>query len=119
MKHLSGVCVASRHHLREVDEGEPLLLVDEKVELVEVAVDEAVPGQADDHLHAVPVDHVRVPHLAAPQLVHGVPLGVAHENNVPFVQFDWFHQEKQARTERHAAQQSEKLVRNRKKKPIF
>ena len=54
------------NHLWEVNERELLLLVHQHVELVEVAVDQAVSRQTHDHLHTLPVDHIRVSHLPAP-----------------------------------------------------
>ena len=47
-----GVLVRGTHHLREIDECEgPCGLVEDQVELVEVAVDQTVTCQIHDHVH--------------------------------------------------------------------
>lgn len=81
-EHLAGVSVLRGDHLREIDQRQPLLIVHQYVEFVEITVNETVPRQANDHLHALLVHLVRVSHLPTPQLVHGVSLRVAHEDDM-------------------------------------
>jgi hypothetical protein len=45
-----GVRVRGGGHLREIDDGDVLVIIDEQVELVEVTVDEAMLCQPDDLL---------------------------------------------------------------------
>ena len=45
-----GVRVRGGGHLREIDDGDVLVIIDEKVEFVEVTVDEAMLCQSDDLL---------------------------------------------------------------------
>lgn len=52
VKVLPRIGVADRHHLREVNYRHLLIVVDQQVELIEVAMDEALAGQAADELHA-------------------------------------------------------------------
>jgi 2-keto-4-pentenoate hydratase len=55
-----GVDVRGRDHLREVDHRDVLLLVHQQVELVEVAVDEAVLGHPHNQVHQLVEDGRRV-----------------------------------------------------------
>jgi len=55
-----GVGMRSRSHLREIDHGNSLKIIDHQVKLVEVAMDEPVFGQFNDQIHQVLIDLLRV-----------------------------------------------------------
>ena len=67
------VVVRGGHHLWEVDQRHMILVVDHQVELVEVAVDQAVIGQFDQQLHELVEEGGRVvqlPHLTPARQQH-------------------------------------------------
>mmetsp|Transcript_11179 Transcript_11179/g.18796 ORF Transcript_11179/g.18796 Transcript_11179/m.18796 type:complete len:258 (+) Transcript_11179:811-1584(+) len=80
MEVVLGVGVAGRGHLREVDHGDALLVVDHEVELVEVAVHQPVLGQLDDQAHEHIVDFLGMRDGA--HLGHGVGLHEGHADAV-------------------------------------
>lgn len=62
------VLVRSAHHLRKVNQRRHLLVVDHQVELVEIAVNQTVLGDAHNQIHQLVVEARRmlqVPHLGA------------------------------------------------------
>lgn len=79
-----GVRVARADALREVDDDDlALLAADEQVELVEVAVDEAGPGKADDEGHELGVELAG--RVVLGQLPERVGVDERHEDRVPRV----------------------------------
>ena len=75
-----GVGVRGRDHLREINHGQLLVVVDHHVELVVVTMHEAVLSQSHYNLHHVLVDLVRVWHTL--HLDHGISLNKRHHDAV-------------------------------------
>mmetsp|Transcript_16896 Transcript_16896/g.32698 ORF Transcript_16896/g.32698 Transcript_16896/m.32698 type:complete len:479 (+) Transcript_16896:237-1673(+) len=75
------VGVRHGHHLREVDHSQPLFIVNQQIEFVQVAVDEAELNHARHHAHHLRVDVHGI--LQVPHLREGVALDHGHEHAVP------------------------------------
>ncbi len=58
-----GVRMGGGHHLRKVNQNWGAFFLDENIELVKVAVNEAVSGQAYDKIHQIRVEFSRVENL--------------------------------------------------------